>query len=80
LSVATKLLYSATVLHFLLVSAHIQYNGVVSATRRRPNIVIFLVDDLGIGDIGCFGNTTIKTPNIDQIAEDGVKFEHNLFP
>jgi len=80
LSVATKLLYSATVLHFLLVSAHIQYNGVVSATRRRPNIVIFLVDDLGIGDIGCFGNTTIKTPNIDQIAEDGVKFEHNLSP
>ena len=48
--------------------------------RNRPNIVVFLVDDLGIGDVGCFGNTTIKTPNIDQIAKDGVKLEHNLAP
>lgn len=50
------------------------------STTRRPNFIILMVDDLGIGDIGCFGNTTIKTPNIDQLARDGVKFEHNLAP
>ena len=35
----------------------------------RPNIVLLVVDDLGIGDIGCFGNTTIRTPNIDSLCE-----------
>lgn len=34
--------------------------------HRPPNIVILVADDLGIGDLGCFGNTTIKTPNIDR--------------
>lgn len=34
--------------------------------HRPPNIVILVADDLGIGDIGCFGNSTIKTPNIDR--------------
>ena len=36
---------------------------------KRPNIVLLVVDDLGIGDIGCFGNTTINTPNIDSLCE-----------
>ena len=31
---------------------------------RLPNVVIFIMDDVGMGDIGCFGNDTIKTPNI----------------
>ena len=33
---------------------------------EKPNIVVFIADDLGIGDLGCFGNTSIKTPNIDR--------------
>ena len=32
----------------------------------KPNIIVLMVDDLGIGDIGCFGNTTLPTPNIDR--------------
>ena len=36
---------------------------------KRPNIVLLVVDDLGIGDIGCFGNTTIATPNIDSLCQ-----------
>lgn len=47
---------------------------------RKPNFVVFLVDDLGIGDIGCFGNDTIKTPNIDRLAARGAKLNHNLSP
>ena len=44
----------------------------------RPNIVVLLVDDLGIGDIGCFGNTTLETPHVDSLARDGVKMTQFL--
>ncbi|KAL2081695.1 hypothetical protein ACEWY4_023548 [Coilia grayii] len=37
-----------------------------------------MVDDLGIGDIGCFGNDTIRTPNIDKLALDGVKLTQHI--
>ncbi len=41
---------------------------------QKPNIVFFLVDDLGLGDVGCFGSTFHETPNIDQLCFDGLKF------
>nr|XP_055070754.1 arylsulfatase D isoform X1 [Misgurnus anguillicaudatus] len=44
----------------------------------RPNFLLIMVDDLGIGDIGCYGNDTIRTPNIDKLARDGVKLTHHL--
>lgn len=39
-----------------------------------PNILIFLVDDLGYGDLGCYGNNTIDTFHIDSLARDGVRY------
>ncbi|XP_034533845.1 steryl-sulfatase isoform X1 [Notolabrus celidotus] len=45
---------------------------------RRPNFVLMMVDDLGIGDLGCYGNKTLRTPNIDQLAEGGVKLTHHI--
>jgi arylsulfatase A len=41
--------------------------------RRPPNVVIILADDLGYGDIGAFGQKSIRTPNIDRLAREGVK-------
>ncbi len=41
---------------------------------ESPNIVIIFCDDLGYGDVGCFGATDIKTPNIDKIADQGIQF------
>jgi arylsulfatase A len=39
----------------------------------RPNLVIFLADDLGYGDLGCFGHPLIQTPNLDKFASEGVR-------
>ena len=41
---------------------------------RRPNIVFILADDLGYGDVGCYGQKRIKTPNIDRLAREGMRF------
>ena len=50
------------------------FASVVVAADRPPNVVIIYADDLGYGDVGCFGNKSIRTPNIDRIATEGVRF------
>ncbi|XP_067841464.1 arylsulfatase H-like isoform X1 [Heptranchias perlo] len=47
-------------------------------TNLQPNIVVVMADDLGIGDIGCYGNNTIRTPNIDRLAKEGVMLTHHI--
>ena len=42
--------------------------------KTRPNFVIFLTDDLGWGDLACYGHPVIKTPNLDRFAKQGTKF------
>ena len=39
----------------------------------RPNIVLVLADDLGYGDLACFGDKTLHTPNLDQFAAEGLR-------
>jgi len=52
--------------------------SIVALTRvhaqEKPNIILILTDDMGYSDIGCFGGNFVPTPNIDRIAERGVKF------
>ena len=44
--------------------------------EQLPNIVFIMADDLGIEVLGCYGGTTYSTPNIDALAENGLKFNH----
>ncbi len=41
---------------------------------KRPNVVVILSDDLGYGDLACYGHPVIKTPNIDRLAREGMRF------
>lgn len=48
-------------------------NGSARAAEAPPNIIVFLADDLGWGDLACFGNSEMKTPNLDAFARQGMK-------
>ena len=51
--------------------------GLVAAkAAKRPNVVVFLVDDMGWRDVGCFGSPFYATPNLDRLAKQGVRYTH----
>ena len=49
-------------------------NPVNKADNQRPNVIFILADDLGYRDLSCYGQTKFKTPNIDRLAESGIRF------
>jgi len=60
---------------WLLISALALASGLTSAANdRKPNIILMMADDLGYGELGCYGQKWIKTPNIDRIAAEGIRF------
>ena len=42
--------------------------------NKRPNVIVFLTDDQGYGGLSCMGATDFRTPNLDRLASDGVRF------
>jgi arylsulfatase A-like enzyme len=71
---AIGLLFSGTILVGLGVYyQNIHGNAEGLGHGKRPNIVLILVDDLGYGDLGCYGSKDIKTPHVDELAKQGVR-------
>ncbi len=67
------ILYSLALLGFF-------YNNLLWSAEKPPNIVLIFADDLGYADLGCFGSTTIRTPNIDSLAREGIKLTNFHVP
>lgn len=56
------------------VQAQVSTNTNPPPAPRRPNILLILADNIGYGDLGCYGQTKIKTPRLDQLASEGIRF------
>ncbi|MBC8114368.1 MAG: sulfatase-like hydrolase/transferase, partial [Candidatus Saccharimonas sp.] len=50
------------------------FGRVASAAEAKPNVVLFVIDDLGWADLGCYGSKFHKTPNLDKLAAEGMRF------
>lgn len=62
------MLWLLTTLGFLAVSSQVTH------AAEKPNIIYIMADDLGYGDLGCYGQTEIQTPHIDTLASEGMRF------
>jgi arylsulfatase len=74
---ATKMnsrLRTLVLLAVLLPASGLPAASPVRDSARKPNIILILADDLGYGELGCYGQTYIRTPNIDQLARQGMRF------
>jgi len=60
--------------HFLYLTAAASGTALWAQRPQRPNIIFILADDLGYGDLGCYGQRQIRTPSIDQLASEGMRF------
>ncbi|XP_074463062.1 steryl-sulfatase [Larus michahellis] len=61
-----------------LIMCECAINSVNTHHVSKPNVVLLMADDLGIGDLGCYGNRTLRTPNIDRLAEEGVTLTQHI--
>lgn len=59
---------------FTTVNIHIQAQSSNTVGTKKPNIIYIYADDLGYGDLGIYGQTKIKTPNLDKMAREGMRF------
>jgi len=59
---------------FLKLTAAAASTALLPAAAKTPNVIVILADDIGYGDLGCYGATRVKTPNVDRLAAQGLRF------
>ncbi|NXE67499.1 STS sulfatase, partial [Calcarius ornatus] len=62
----------------LLIICQCAIDSIKTHSVSKPNIILLMADDLGIGDLGCYGNRTLRTPNIDRLAKEGVTLTQHI--
>ena len=70
----TALMIGALLVSSVIGSQAFAANERAGEDGDRPNVVIIFCDDLGYGDLACFGHPTIRTPNLDRMAREGQKW------
>ena len=64
-----------SVVVFVLADSYSYSSANINTTLpQHPNFILIMADDLGYGDIGCYGSKTIVTPNLDRLASEGMRF------
>lgn len=72
-----KLLQLTTISGLCLISGLSLSQGCISInSEKKPNVILVLVDDLGIGDLGIYGQKILTTPNLDNMASEGIHFQN----
>jgi arylsulfatase len=69
-----------TILLLVILFFNSHGNGNQTNEKQPPNIILILADDMGFGDLSCFGATQYKTPNLDNLAIQGMRFTHFYVP
>ena len=64
-----------SLIHFLLILMGTVGDCLAAAADMKPNIVLIMADDVGYGDVGCYGQKLIATPHIDRLAAEGIRFD-----
>jgi arylsulfatase A len=69
-----SIIHLAVALSVLVLATCSKSNDSSLDAQQQPNIIYILADDLGYGDLSCYGQKHFKTPHIDQLAEEGMRF------
>ena len=67
-------MFKLRIIYFIVIVLSFTLISCDQQNTKQPNIVLIFIDDLGYADVGCFGATNYQTPNIDRLANEGVKF------
>ena len=62
------------IMTLLLAGLFCGVGALAAGKSSQPNFIVIFVDNMGYGDLGCFGSPKIKTPNLDQMAREGMRF------
>ena len=62
----------------ILISWALMCAPIFALAQKKPNVILIMMDDLGYGDLSCYGASQYQTPNLDKMAKEGVRFTHFL--